>query len=377
MVVTHARSRFIKHLFMIKSFTIGTLLLTLTSLFSCQDYSQRGLFSQQDYSFYIIGSTAQRAELKTLFNLLDYHDKSGQKPDSDLAYAAARMITAILLKQGAYQRAASFLLQQVNRNSSYASWYLYTAAASYESGGEIELALPLYDRLLKNYPDVQVDGKSLHQTALLRLTQMAASPERKIEYYRDLITRFPDSPDIGASYFLLAKEYEKTGEWKKALENYARFLPYFGTRIPDYPEALQYARSLLELEASSKDWVAADLDTLVIAVKKALAAGSSQQLRKLASKAGFFARSWYQDSEAAGNTKFALNFNQYMKSGPIHADSSLHPSSGEFEAYLRTWGWTGRVPVWYLYFRKVNFPADPEIHGKWEWAGIYYGEKLQ
>ncbi|MCI6442425.1 MAG: tetratricopeptide repeat protein, partial [Spirochaetia bacterium] len=46
------------------------------------------------------------------------------------------------------------------------------------------------------------------------------------------------------------------------------------------------------------------------------------------------------------------------------------------EAYLRTTGWSNYVNVWYLYFRKVNFPADPEIHGRWEWAGIYYGEKL-
>lgn len=350
--------------------TAFALSLALFSLFSCQEL-------QSHTSFYIIGSNSEKAELRTLFHLLEYHDTSGQTPDSDLTFAAARKISAILLRQEAYQRAASFLLQQAGRNDRYASWYLYTAAASYESGGEIQIALPLYDRLLKNYPDLQVDGKSLHQAALTRLTRMIASPERKIEYYRDLIARFPDSPDIGASYFLLAKEYEKTGEWKKALEYYARFLPYFGTRIPEYPDALQYAKSLLELEASSKDWVAADLDILVASVKKALAAGSSQQLRKLASKAGFFARSWYQDSEIGGNTKFALNFNQYMKSGPIRSDSSLHPSSGEFEAYLRTWGWTSRVPVWYLYFRKVNFPADPEIHGTWEWAGIYYGEKLQ
>ncbi len=344
--------------------------LAVISLFSCQDI-------QSHASFYSIGTNSEKAELRTLFSLLDYHDVSGQKPDSDLAFASARKISAILLRQKAYQRAASFLLHQASRNDRYASWYLYTAAASYESADEIELALPLYDRLLKNYPDFQVEGKSLHQTALIRLTRMTASPERKIEYYRDLIARFPGSPDIGASYFLLAKEYEKTGEWKKALEYYARFLPYFGTRIPEYPDALQYAQSLLELEASSKDWFSADLDALVAAVKKALSAGSSQQLRKLASKAGFFARSWYQDSEVGGNTKFALNFNQYMKSGPIRSDASLHPSSGEFEAYLRTWGWTSRVPVWYLYFRKVNFPADPEIHGKWEWAGIYYGEKLQ
>jgi len=25
----------------------------------------------------------------------------------------------------------------------------------------------------------------------------------------------------------------------------------------------------------------------------------------------------------------------------------------------------------------VNFPADPKVHGNWEWAGIYFGEKMQ
>ncbi|MDR1596788.1 MAG: tetratricopeptide repeat protein, partial [Treponema sp.] len=46
------------------------------------------------------------------------------------------------------------------------------------------------------------------------------------------------------------------------------------------------------------------------------------------------------------------------------------------EAYLRTWGWSQYISTWYLYFRKINFPSDPEIHGRWEWAGIYYGEKF-
>jgi len=43
---------------------------------------------------------------------------------------------------------------------------------------------------------------------------------------------------------------------------------------------------------------------------------------------------------------------------------------------LRTWGWHQYLSTWYLYFRKIYFPADPEIHGRWEWAGIYYGEKF-
>lgn len=44
--------------------------------------------------------------------------------------------------------------------------------------------------------------------------------------------------------------------------------------------------------------------------------------------------------------------------------------------FLRTIGWSYRVETWYLYFRRVNFKADPSIDGKWEWAGIFFGEKL-
>jgi hypothetical protein len=45
------------------------------------------------------------------------------------------------------------------------------------------------------------------------------------------------------------------------------------------------------------------------------------------------------------------------------------------EATLKTTGWNFRPPIWYLYFRRVDFPADPEINGQWEWAGVYFGEK--
>ncbi len=66
----------------------------------------------------------------------------------------------------------------------------------------------------------------------------------------------------------------------------------------------------------------------------------------------------------------------FMRGNRIRYSAELDPSSSPTEAYLRTTGWSNYVNVWYLYFRKVNFPADPEIHGRWEWAGIYFGEKL-
>ena len=60
----------------------------------------------------------------------------------------------------------------------------------------------------------------------------------------------------------------------------------------------------------------------------------------------------------------------------LRCASELDPDSNAQEAYLETWGWSYyRIRTWYLYFRKVHFPADPEINGHWEWAGIYFGSK--
>jgi hypothetical protein len=50
--------------------------------------------------------------------------------------------------------------------------------------------------------------------------------------------------------------------------------------------------------------------------------------------------------------------------------------SNDREAYLRSTGWNYRIPTWYFYFRRVEYPADPESNGAWEWAGVFFGEKL-
>jgi hypothetical protein len=60
----------------------------------------------------------------------------------------------------------------------------------------------------------------------------------------------------------------------------------------------------------------------------------------------------------------------------VHIDADLAPFSNDREAYLKTTDWNFRPPTWYLYFRKADFPANPDVNGQWEWAGIYFGEKL-
>jgi tetratricopeptide (TPR) repeat protein len=329
------------------------------------------------YSRFLAGTPDQEKKLKSLFTVLEEYSPEGSHPDLIAHFAAARKIAATLIDAGEHGKAAAFLVNLSSASDIYTPWYLFTAAASYEAAGDLPLAIPLYERIVKSLPDLVVEGRSIHQESLLRLVGSVEAPERRIEYFRDLITRFPDSSDIGAFHFLLAKEYEKIGSWTEAMKSYSAFLPYFGTDVPGYPDALAYARQLVEFNASPKDWTYENLDELLAAVRKALISGSARQLRRLASKAGFFAISWYQDSELDANSKVAFDLDQFMLGRPIAAAPALHPSSGAYEAYLRTWGWTGRVPVWYLYFRKIDFPADPAVHGHWEWAGIYFGEKMK
>ena len=221
-----------------------------------------------------------------------------------------------------------------------------------------------------------VDGQSLHYRCLRRLIEAVASPERRIGYYQDLITRFPDSMAEGSVFFLLGKEYERVGDWDLAVKSYAKYLPYFGSSIPGYPDAFQYARNIVDFYNSPKDWTYEDLGALVGKVKAALAAGDSYKLRSYRAKVNFFAMSWHQD-ETEGNSQVPFDFAEFMSNGRIYSAEALDPSSGARDAYLKTWGWSERISTWYLYFRKIYFPADPEIHGRWEWAGIYFGEKMQ
>ncbi|HEY9055457.1 MAG TPA: tetratricopeptide repeat protein [Rectinemataceae bacterium] len=325
----------------------------------------------------LYASGPKKTQIRTLLSLIRTHGPEGEDPDPRSRFAAAESLSALLIGEKREGSAAALLQGLAEEDDAYASWYLFAAAAAYETRGELALAIPLYERLVKTHSDLDLGGKSLHYEALRRLARSAGRPERKIEYYRDLVTRFPDAADTGASIFLLAKAYEAAGNWKEALAAYSSFLPYIGAKVPGYPDAHQYARRLVEFNASPKDWTYESLEDLVGKVRAALASGSSRQLRRLSARAGFFASSWFKDGEQDGNSKVNFDLGEFMQGRSIRSEPSLHPSSNSREAYLRTWGWTGRVPVWYLYFRRIDFPADPEVHGRWEWAGIYFGERLR
>jgi hypothetical protein len=324
-------------------------------------------------SIWFAGSSGDRAQLRVLFGMLDSGDSSmvGR-------FAAVREISSILLRQREYGKLATFLTDTADRHPEdpYDAWYLFTAAWCYDSEGAEPIAALYYERIIKTYADLEVDGGSIHYESLMRLIRTVQAPERRIDYFKDLITRFQDRVDMGRMLFLLGKEYERVGDWAKAVETYARFLPYFSVQIPGYPDAFTYARNIVDFYNSPKDWAYEDLDELVKGIEDALSSGSAVKLGRFRAKVNFFAMSWHQD-EGDANSQVLFDFSALMAGSRVSFEPALDPSSSTREAYLKTWGWSDRVTTWYLYFRKINFPADPDIHGRWEWAGIYFGEKMQ
>ena len=130
--------------------------------------------------------------------------------------------------------------------------------------------------------------------------------------------------------------------------------------VPGYPDALAYARQLVEFNASPKDWTYESLDELLANIRKALSLRAPRaSCANMPPRRGFSPFPGIRTAASTRTARLAFDLSQFMQGRPIQSSPVLHASSGPYEAYLRTWGWTGRVPVWYLYFRKIDFPRRP------------------
>lgn len=338
-------------------------LALLAMVFSCS--------TPEDY--YLASPVAEKEQLVELFSLLNNAGGS----DEEL-FAITQKIAATLLAHEDHDRLITFLTGEVEArpDSPYNAWHLLTVAWAYSKEKADSIAALYYDRILKNYPDLMVNGESIHYACIRRLIALSQRAERRIELRRELITRFPDRLDMGAELFLLGADYEVVGDWDAALDSYRRFMPYYASEIPGRPDALQHARTFIDLATIPKDWTYESLDELLQAIKTAMNTGNARNLSRMRAKVGFFAMDWHQNRED-GNSQVLFDFSVFMARSRIQYSPELDPASNSREAFLRTWGWTERIAIWYLYFRKIDFPADPEVHGRWEWAGIYFGEKMQ
>lgn len=260
----------------------------------------------------------------------------------------------------------------------YNAYWLLRIAHAYLTAGAEPVAEYYFDRILHSYRDLEVKGNSIHFMCLQNLIQISKTSRSRITYFNELINRFPERVSVTELYLRLALEYEKESEWDSALKAYSLFVsqPDSSTiLIAGEPNAYRKAKQLIGYSSTSKNWTFETLDALVNAVETAIKRYDWRALDGYRARVNFFSMSWKQD-EIDPNAQEEFSMRNFMRGNAVKFSDSLDPDSNSSEAYLRTWGWSQYVSTWYLYFRKVNFPVDPDIHGNWEWAGIYVGERL-
>jgi len=333
---------------------------------------------------YLFGSRESRENMAALLSLLD---APGSSPEEN--FAVVREISNAFFREGEYGRLDHFLGGRVaaRPDDPFNSHHLLMLAYAHARRGSDAIAARYFELILKNYPDLAVNGASIHLACLLRLAEMESDPERQAWLYLEMIERFPGDIDVMAAWFRLAVAREGAGDWDGAMRAYANFLAERQVRIdtereanpqaipnpqvPGIPNAERRAQRLVNLQNSSRNWTFATLPALTAAVRQALDNNSAAQLRGMKSGAEFFTRSWGQEASA---NLVPFNIGNFMWGTRIRHADRFHERSTADEVFLRTWGWQQSVSVWYFHFRRIHFPADPSVHGRWEWAGIYFGE---
>ncbi|MDR1108625.1 MAG: tetratricopeptide repeat protein [Spirochaetaceae bacterium] len=322
--------------------------------------------------YYTAGLKDNQKTLKILFELLAKETESGEEQ-----FSVVREIASEYIRLKEYGKLINFLNFRVDANpdDGYNAYYLLLIAYGYIQQDAHAVAALYFNRIIKNYPDLTIRGESVHLACLTQLINLVEDPEQQVWYYEELISRFPEKIDLGVAYFQLARSYERIGNWNRAIKTYTNFLPYNGTMVSGFADAYTYAKQIVDFYNSPRDWTFENLGSLITAIKNALDSGSSSRLWSYRAKVNFFARSWSQEAgDDSGMAEFSIS--QFMRDTRISYAAELDAASNANEAYLRTWGWSQGISTWYLYFKKIYFPLDPDIHGRWEWAGVYYGEKF-
>ena len=307
--------------------------------------------------------------------LVELLERSIEDPDAQVVIV--EQLIQDLRKQGRHERIKPILTSLVvrNPNNPYNAYYLTLIAEHLRRNNRIESAKIYYYRAAYRYPDVTVLGSSVHHRALQALVQHTSNPADNLQHYQAIQSRFAGKIDPGVHHYNMARAFEQVGKYDEAFEEYRRFISYPDTRIPGRPSAHNDVLQLLAFKESRRNWTWENLDDLVREIQTAIATRNMHRLVRNRAQANFFAMSWKQDA-ADQNAGVQFDLGPFLLRNRIRYASELEPQSNAREAYLWTSGWEARIPTWYLYFRKIDYPADPNIHNNWEWAGIYFGELL-
>ncbi|MGI9255642.1 MAG: hypothetical protein ACR2PY_01760 [Salinispira sp.] len=262
-----------------------------------------------------------------------------------------------------------------NPDDSFTGYYMLLVAGHYRDRNT-EMSNFYYEQVLNLHEDTIVEDQSIHYLALHNLLFQVTDPARRIRYYRHLLNSFSGRINPGRTWYRLAQEYRGNGQFDDYFTALEEFQNYPDTTVPGKPDIHQEIARELDFHYNSrKDWTHPSLTTLVENIKNALTRKQPTVLERYRAKETFFAMSWLQDVTDF-NSQLRFDIGLFLIRTPRITSDADFTIVNETEAFLKTSGWSYRIPNWYFYFRKVDYPADPEIHGNWEWAGIFFGDTL-
>lgn len=300
-----------------------------------------------------------------------------RNPETEPAmrYAALEPVISRYRNKGETYRLNSLLGEFIEKypGDPYGAYYLMAMAEGARESGSETLGLDYLRRLLKNYPDLEIADRSLHLLAMGEIANKTTDPAEAVVMRTHMQEQFHDRIDPGRNLYALAGNYRSIGDWSGMYSAYEGYMSFPETVIPGIPDARARVRTSLEFHESSKSWTMENLDDLVGTVKYAIRTQDSRLLTRYQAEK-FFLMNWSQE-DSDDFTHIPMTLGSFLKSS-VRYSSQLEDFSNDREAYLWTAGWSWKIPTWYLYFRKIDYPADPEINGRWEWAGIYFGERL-
>ncbi len=339
-----------------------TLLLVPILLAGCSNMDDYYLTNSED------------PEVRELYELI------ATETDPQVRAVAIERLAGFLLIDSGTRPLIAYLTTFVERNPDdpYGGLYLYIVAQSYLESNSNSLARYYYQRVVTGYGDVRIGEVSLREAALEQLVRLSPDPEDRVRYYNVLLTEYSATSNPGLLYYRLAENLALLGEWEAVYEAYRNVLRYPNLAVPGEPNAYRTVQDRVSFYDSPKSWTLPTLEDLRRAITWALVNKDTRTLARYQAGVNFFTRSWEQDFDDP-NTTPLWDIGELLRSTRrgLSIDREVSLDADGDEAYLWTYGWGGlRIRTWYLYFRKVHYPPDPEIHGTWEWAGIYLGERL-
>jgi tetratricopeptide (TPR) repeat protein len=332
--------------------------------------------------FFIVGNAEQKTSLRSLFQLLSRESQPGAT-----RFTLLHEITQRLAAQGEVARINLLLTTYTAQNPTdpFGAHYLFEVAENYRAAGALPMARAYYRRILRTMPDLVENEESIHYLCLLNLIPLETEPSAKRAVFEELNARFRYKMTSPELFYAWGRASEALGHWDEAQTAYFAFLKFPDPTVPGEPKAASRVHALVDLAQTDRSWIRQDLNDLMAQLRRSILTNDTITMENLRAKVGFFAVSW-DNTDIVDTASEAFDVRLFLRSlvrdanygsgTEVRFSDKLDEASNEGEAYLRSTGWNYRIPTWYFYFRRVEYPADPDINGAWEWAGVFFGEKL-